>query len=69
MKNRKGEFSPETFVAKNLYSCCLYDRIPDCKDVAVNEWFKSRLNIENGLSRNAFLFIGENQNESKEDVA
>ena len=68
MSGRKGEFSPKTFVAKELYSSCLYDRIPDCKDMAVNEWFKSRLNIENGLSRSAFLLIGENQNETKEYV-
>lgn len=65
MKGRKGEFSPETFVAKDLYSSCLYDRIPDCKDVTVNEWFKNRLNIENGMSRNAFLFVGENYNNDK----
>ena len=68
MKGRKGEFCSKTFVAKNLYSSCLYDCIPDCKDATVNEWFKSRLNIENGLSRSALLFVGENQSEEKEEL-
>jgi len=57
---RPGSIDPKTFVVKELYGRCLYDEIPDSRDGSVNQWFKTALNVENGSTRNGFLFIGEN---------
>ena len=57
---RPGEIDPESFVITELYGRCLYDEIPDSRDKLVNQWFKTALNVENGSTRNGFLFIGEN---------
>lgn len=59
MAGRAGEFDKTSFIAYKLYGRCLYDTIPTCKDPEVNQWFMKALNIEVGLTRNAFLFIGD----------
>lgn len=58
MTGRTGEFNPETGVAKNLYSKCLYDSVPFSRDETVNAWFSNLLNIQCGQTRDGFLFLG-----------
>ncbi len=59
IKGRPGEFDCSTFIATDIYGRCLYDSIPKAKDTMANDWFARSLNIMNGNSRNAFLFIGD----------
>ncbi|PIU75565.1 MAG: hypothetical protein COS76_00060 [Candidatus Portnoybacteria bacterium CG06_land_8_20_14_3_00_39_12] len=59
MKNRRGVFVQNTFIQEGLYSQCLYPVIPESNDDEVNSWFRESLKIENGITRNGFLFIGE----------
>ncbi|MDP4000650.1 MAG: GNAT family N-acetyltransferase [bacterium] len=57
---RSGNFDPVTFIIRYLYGNCLYDSLPISRDVNVNRWFTDALNVVNGITRDGFLFIGEN---------
>ena len=59
VNGRSGHFDPTTFVVRELYGRCLYGTIPNCGDPLVDHWFAETLAIKNGLTRNAFLFIGD----------
>jgi hypothetical protein len=59
MKNRLGTFDPETFIARNLYPKCLYDKIPSVEDKKIEEWFFQSLHNEVGVGTDGFLFMGE----------
>lgn len=56
---RSDGLNPEKLVVNQLYGRCLYNQIPDCTDLIVKQWFTESLEIEGGLTRNAFLFIGD----------
>jgi hypothetical protein len=58
--DRSGNMDPDSFVITGLYERCLYNEIPDSYDKIVNQWFQTTLKIEDGLTSNGFLFIGEN---------
>ncbi|MCE9541282.1 GNAT family N-acetyltransferase [Candidatus Kaiserbacteria bacterium] len=62
VRNRTGVFDPSTFVMRDLYSKCLYERLPTSSDPVVNKWFERTLECKEGTTRNAFLFVGENVN-------
>ncbi|MFZ2390273.1 MAG: GNAT family N-acetyltransferase [Minisyncoccales bacterium] len=55
---RSNGLDRETLVVDQLYGRCLYNKIPDCHDRIINQWFEKSLSIKNGITRNAFLFIG-----------
>lgn len=59
VQGRAGNFDPETFVNKDLYSQCLYPSIPNSGDMEVNNWFHSALEIEDGKTRHGILLCGE----------
>ncbi len=59
LQDRPGVFNPETFVVQSLYSTCLYSLIPQCHNQVINHWFNQSLEIKEGQTRNAFLFIGK----------
>jgi ribosomal protein S18 acetylase RimI-like enzyme len=61
ISGRPGTFDAASFVANEIYERCLYDRIPDSRDPAVNSWFAESLGIMNGRTTNAFLLIGDRQ--------
>ena len=58
-KERTGALDPRTFVVENLYGKCLYENVPESTEPQVNRWFRESLAIENGVTRNAFLFVAE----------
>ena len=59
-QGRQGSsLDPNTFVLRSLYKECLYDTIPQSRDGNVSHWFTKSLNIQDGLTRDGFLFIGE----------
>ena len=58
--DKPGSMDPDSFVITGLYGRCLYDEIPDSYDKKVNQWFQTALKVEDGLTSNGFLFIGEN---------
>ena len=57
--NRPGEFDPTTFVIRNLYEKCLYNRIPECGNKLTDDWFKTALHMVEGCTRDAFLLMGK----------
>lgn len=59
LDNRPGKFNAKTLVINQLYGKCLYKTIPRCRQNNVNIWFDSSLNVQDGITRDAFLFIGE----------
>lgn len=59
MRLRRGVFDPKTFVSKDLYDQCLYPEINLTNDPSVNSWFKEKLEIVSGQTRNGFLLCGE----------
>lgn len=61
IRGRRGVFHQDTFIVEDLYSRCLYPKIPESKDQIVNNWFKNALKIKEGLTCNGFLFIAEDK--------
>lgn len=59
MCGRENSLDPATFIRRNVYKRCLYNRIPDSRDQAVNEWFEKSLEINNGRTNHGLLFIGD----------
>jgi hypothetical protein len=59
INGRSKGLNHQTFVVNDLYEECLYDPIPDCSIKNVNQWFTKALKINNGITRNGFLFVGE----------
>lgn len=57
--NHDGTFNPYSFVIDDLFTQCLYAAIPESNDPVVNAWFQEALGIQAGITRNGFLFIGE----------
>lgn len=58
VEGRGGVFNPETFVIEGIYKSCLYPRIPESGDPAVDQWFNQSLKVKEGLTCNGFLFLG-----------
>ncbi len=59
MDKRSGTFDPESGVASNLYSTCLYGKLPASSDEEVNQWFADGLQAVDGATNHAFCFVGE----------
>jgi hypothetical protein len=51
-------FDPATFIVRNLFKEPLYPAIPASSNNEVNAWFARALNVRNGMSHDAFLFVG-----------
>lgn len=62
VSGRRGELDRATFVIRQLYRKCLYNKIPECRDPSVNQWFAEALKITAGITHDAFLFVGEHVN-------
>lgn len=56
---RAGTLDSKTFIIKDLYEKCLYQSLPRSKVNAVNDWFAYSLGVKDGITRDAFLFIGK----------
>lgn len=59
VRERSGTFDVKTGVRLKAYTQCLYPQIPESGDQSVNDWFARQLQIEDGKTRNGFLFLGE----------
>jgi hypothetical protein len=59
MEHRRGNFDSTTFITTNLYSECLYAKIPCSRNTDVNLWFEKKLGMKNRRTRNGFLFLGK----------
>lgn len=59
MQYRPCRFDSCKGVAEGLYDECLYATLPASRDPIVNDWFASALEVEDGRTRNGFLFLGE----------
>lgn len=56
--DRPGSLDATTGVIRDLYGRCLYPELPESKDAAVNTWFAKTLEVSEGKTRHAFLFVG-----------
>lgn len=59
INGRPGKFNTETLVARDIYGRCLYPSLPKSESAEVNQWFNDVLTAKDGITRNAFLFVGE----------
>lgn len=57
-QDRPGSLDPTTGIIRNLYGRCLYPELPESKDSAVNAWFTQALEVSEGKTRHAFIFVG-----------
>lgn len=58
MRGKESSLDLTTFIRRDIYEKCLYEKIPPSRDRTVNEWFAKSLEIRNGQTRHGFLFIG-----------
>ncbi len=59
IKDRNGIFNPDTFIIRNLYPKCRYEKIPQSKNLEINQWFDKCLRIRNRTSKDGILLIGK----------
>lgn len=63
ISGRPGEFNTATLIAHDIYGRCLYPSLPKSRSAEVNQWFNDVLATRDGITRDAFLFVGEGINE------
>jgi len=59
VSGRPGRFNTDTLIANDIYGRCLYPSLPKSGSSYVDEWFKQALTAQSGVTRDAFLFVGE----------